>query len=135
MNPVREALEAKLKADAQLVGLLSGASKVIHRRPPGEKYTPFVIVDKQGGNDIYSFGGRVFVDQTWLVKGVDRGRTADRAEDIGRRIDAVLTDATLTLTSGTVLYCRRETDVDYDEASGDQQFWHVGGVFRIVTDS
>lgn len=140
MDPVREALDARLKADATLVAMLYSRVGVYHRDVPTEAKPPLIVFHKQSGTDEYTFGARAFLNQLWLVKAIHWGLKSDKAEDIAARIDVVLMDAPLTLSTGVLLYLRRESEVDYSETmdmSGRQRstetYFHCGGLYRIVT--
>lgn len=132
MNPLRDAIFDLLAADAALTGLI-GANNVWHRKAPRDATEPFVVFSKSAGRDEYTFGGRAFEPQLWLVKAVDRSRSASVAENIAARIDTLLTDANLSLSSGSVLYVKRDTHVDFGEQDGADAYQHVGGIFRITT--
>jgi hypothetical protein len=136
MNPVRAALEARLKADATLATLLStGQDAVYHREAPNEAQLPLVIYHKQAGARRWTFGDFTAWD-LWLVKGV--ARDSAWAEDIDKQIDVILSDAVLTISGLRHLYLRREDDVDYGDqvkTAGAQVdlIHYVGGIYRLVT--
>jgi hypothetical protein len=44
----------------------------------------------------------------------------------------VLDHQTLTLAEGTNLFTARESDVDFVETDGDQQYRHHGALYRVV---
>ena len=68
----------------------------------------------------------------WLIKAVDRSDTADTADNIASRLDALLTDATLSISGKTQLYLRRESDVDYPENADGVVYHHAGSLFRLI---
>jgi Protein of unknown function (DUF3168) len=131
----RSAVFAKLNSDSTLTSLLATTSSIYHIRAPLDAAFPYIIIQKQAGAPVWSFAGPPMNNQLWMFKGVDRAASAGRAEDIAKRMDVVLTDAALTLTDGTLLYLRRETDIDYPE-EGDPDFivHNVGGSYRVVID-
>jgi len=74
-------------------------------------------------------------NQLWLFNAVDRADSASRCEDINKRLDVVLTDPIMTLTDGTLLYLRREQDVDYaDDTEVDFVVFYCGGLYRTIID-
>lgn len=135
MDGFRAAVFTKLNGDSELTALLATATAIYHRRAPSGAAFPFVIYNKSAGTPLWSFNGNPLVNQVWLFKAVDRSRSASKAEDIDKRIDVVLTDAVMDLSDGTLLYLRRESDVDYDEGTDpDYIVHHVGGLYRTYID-
>lgn len=130
MNPVREALNDVLSADATLAGLAPGG--VHYRKAPSDATFPLVIFAKQDGRPDWCFDGEPLQWDLWLVKGV--GQTAE-AEDIAAQCAALLDNATLTITGRDHLYLRREGDVDMEEVVKGERFDHVGHIFRLVTEA
>lgn len=134
MNPVREALYGLLTADLELTGLLSAPGAVHHRKAPATTGTPFVIFHRQAGRPAWTWRTRVDED-VWLVKAVARGGSASVAEQIDERVDVLLTDAALAISGRRLLAVRRDTAVEYGEADGAETYHHVGGLYRVVTQS
>lgn len=131
----RTALFAKLNGDAVLTNMLATTTAIYHRRAPLGAAFPFIIYQKQSGVPIWAFDGPPIADQLWLVRGVDRSAKSSTAEDIDKRVDAILTDAILVLSDGRLMYLRRESDVDYEEGDDpDYQIHHVGGLYRTKID-
>lgn len=140
MNPTatRRAIYGKLAGDSTLNGLLAsppaGWSKSIYynQAPDGAPF-PFVIFSRQSGIATYTNVTKpAFELDIWLVKGVDRSATADTAEAISARIDALLTDASLSISGSTLLYLRRQSDVDYPEVTDNIRYVHSGSLYRLV---
>lgn len=67
-----------------------------------------------------------------MVKAVDRNTTSNLAEGIAEAIDAALDGGTLTVSGKTVVDLCHVGDVDYLEVSGDQQFRHSGGRYKLT---
>ena len=135
MDGFRAAVYAKLNGDSTLTALLATTTSIYHRRAPLDSAFPFIIFNKQSGMPVWSFAGNPFDDQLWLFKGVDRSASSAKAEDISKRIGVVLTDPVMSLTDGTLLYLRRESDVDYEEGTDpDFLIHHVGGLYRTIID-
>lgn len=134
MDGFRAALFTKLNGDAPLTSMLATTTSIYHRRAPGAAFA-FILFQKQAGTPMWAFSGRPVDSQLWLIKGIDRSSSASKAEDISKRIDLVLTDPVMTLSDGTLLYLRRESDVDYDEGDDpDNIIYHVGGSYRTFID-
>lgn len=131
-SPVRTALHARLAGFEPLTGLLSSPASIWHRRAPREARPPFVLFHKQAGNPRWTFREHTQWD-LWLVKAVDRGLTAERAEAIAKQIDVCLNDHELTITGHRLLVLRRESDVSYPEPDGADLLHHEGGLYRLVT--
>lgn len=137
--PIRRALYGKMAGDTTLTALLAtppaGYSKSIYyqQAPEGATY-PYVIFNKQAGTPRYALGDRIHDNEIWLIKAVDRSDTADTADAIASRLDALLTDGTLSISGNTQLYLRRESDVDYPETVDGALYRHAGSNFRLIYD-
>lgn len=135
---VRRALYGKMSGDVTLTAMLAspptGRSKSIYyqRAPQGADF-PYVVFSKQSGTAIYGLTARAYDTEVWLVKAVDRSEDSDVAENIASRLDALLTDGTLSISGRTQLYLRRESDVDYAEDSDGVTFHHAGSLFRLIS--
>ena len=137
-TPVRRALYGKLAGDTTLNNLLgtppTGYSKSIyHQQAPAGAAYPLVIFNKQTGNPTEAFGDpSAFETDTWLVKGVDRNTSADTAEAIQARLDALLSDGTLSISGAALMYLRRQSDVEYPETTDGVRYQHAGSLFRLM---
>jgi hypothetical protein len=135
MNGFRAAMWAALNGDASLTRLLATTSSIYHRRAPLAAGFPFILFAKQSGAPSWSFKGPPLDSEVWIVQGIDRAPSAATAEDISTQIDTVLTDPNLTLSDGTLMYCRRQSDVDFEEGSDpDALIHHVGGLYQVFID-
>ena len=129
MRVVDAGLYTLLNADATLVSLGStGAYRLV---APQGATLPYVIFSQMSGVDDYTFDGRSGRSLLYQVKAVTSGQSASTAEQMAERIDAVLTDGSLSVSGWTVLRCRRESDVLYTETSEGMTYNHVGGLFRV----
>jgi len=139
-TPVRRAIYGRMAGDTTLNGILgppaAGYSKSIyHQQAPAGAGFPYVLFQKQAGTPTEAFGDPSAVDtDVWMVKAVDRNTTADPAESAAARIIALLNDAPLSISGATLLYLRRQSDVEYPEEIDGQMYQHVGSLFRLVTD-
>lgn len=134
---IRRSLYGKMAGDGTLTAMLgtppAGYSKAIfYEQAPAGTAFPYIIFSKQAGTPDYALGGRMTDTDVWLIKAVDRSDTADAADNIASRLDALLTDATLSISGRTHLYLRRESDVDYAEVADGQTYRHAGSLFRLI---
>jgi hypothetical protein len=121
--------------NALLASPPSGWSKSIyHQQAPGGAQFPFVVFQKQAGTPTEAFGDPDAMDtDVWMVKAVDRSTSADGAEAVQARLQALLNDATLSISGATLLYLRRQSDVEYPEVSDGVTYNHAGALYRLVT--
>lgn len=135
MDGLRASMFTKLNGDSTLTALLATTTSIYHRRAPNSAAFPFVVYAKQAGTPINFFAGAPIANQVWMVKAVDRSTSASKAEDIDKRLNQLFTDPAMTLTDGTLLYMRRESDIDYEEGGDpDVVIHHVGGLYRTMID-
>lgn len=138
-TPVRRAIYGRLAGDTTLNNLLAtpvnGYSKAIyHQQAPGGAQYPFVVFQKQAGTPTEAFGDPDALDtDVWLVKAVDRATSADTAEAIQARLQVLLNDATLSISGATLLYLRRQSDVEFPEVNDGVMYQHAGALYRLVT--
>lgn len=136
---IRRALYGRLAGDTTLNALLatppSGWSKSIYyQQAPANAQFPYVVFNKQSGVPTEAFGApSALENDVWLVKGIDQSASADTAESIQARIKTLLNDASLSISGATLLYLRRQSDVDYPEVSDGETYVHSGSLYRLVT--
>ena len=140
----RRAVYGKMAGDTTLNNLLgtpaSGFSKSIYyeQAPQGAGF-PYIIFQKQAGTPRYAMtataGTAAMDDEVWLIKGVDRNQDADPVDNIASRLNALLTDGTITISGKTQLYLRRESDTDYAEVSDGVRYLHAGSLYRLIYTS
>lgn len=133
-DPIREALVQRLLATPAVTSLLGQANAVFHRVAPRGATPPYVVLHRQAGTDDWTFSGAPLERDVWTVKAVCRGSASDQADEIARQVTAALNDAPITITGYALLYLRRESKIDYGERDGDDQWHHVGGLFRVDLD-
>jgi Protein of unknown function (DUF3168) len=137
---LRRAIYGKLSGDTTLTNLLGAApdgytKAIYHGQAPERVAYPLVIFDRQSGVPAETFGDpQALENEIWLVKAIDHGATADTAEAIADRIAGLLNDAALSVSGGSILYLRRQSDVDYAEIVDGELFRHCGSLFRLVAD-
>jgi hypothetical protein len=136
---VRRALYGKLSGDTTLnTGLgtpPTGYSKSIYYEvaPEGAAY-PLVIFAKSSSVPTEAFGDpSALENDIWLVKAISQDSSADTAETAQARIITLLNDASLSISGASLLYLRRQSDVDYSEVTDGTTYRHAGSLFRLVT--
>ena len=134
----RRAIYGAMAGDTTLDGLLASpptgyAHSVYYQVAPDEADYPFVIFNRQAGTPSYALGGKTHEAEVWLIKAVDRSDTADAADAIAARLNALLTDASLSISGATQLYLRRESDIDYAEVVDGVTYRHAGSNFRLIS--
>jgi hypothetical protein len=134
MNPVRSALYAALAADGALTALLSSPTAIHHRVVPQNGALPALVFSKVAGTPEWMFDSAHIQSDVWLIKGIAKGASSTRAEDIAARVDAVLTDAVFPVVGRVLLSVYRELDVDYEELTSGERYHHVGSNFRVQTE-
>jgi hypothetical protein len=135
----RRALYGKLAGDTTLNNLLgappAGYSKsIFHQQAPAGAAYPLVVFQKSSGRPTEAFGVPSALEtDVWMVKAVDQNASADTAEAVAARITVLLNDAALSISGSTLLYLRRQSDVEYPEVTDGVQYRHVGALYRLVT--
>ena len=128
--------------DAMLMTVLGGDATLSTLAPGGvwrgiapSGVTGTVVVFSQAsGTDDYVLSKRAFTVYRYLVKAITPGESSAPANLAADRIDALLNDATPTLTSGTLLYMRRAQTVSMPEALGGETYQHAGGYYDIYAE-
>jgi hypothetical protein len=134
VNAVEAALYSKLTGDGTLVGLLAAGTASVHAyRAPENSVSPLVVFSEQADTPGYTFRARAWENLLYLVKGVVEEYSMKTAGQIAERLDALLSDGTLSISGRSLLYLRRETGVRYSEQSDGKTYYHAGGVFRVWT--
>ncbi len=137
---IRRAIYGRLAGDTTLNNLLasppSGYSKsIFYQSAPSGARHPFVLLNKQSGVPTEAFTDpSAFETDVWLVKAVDHSPSADTAEAVQARVQTLLNDASLSISGETLMYLRRESDVEYVEVADGEAYRHAGSLFRLVHD-
>jgi hypothetical protein len=136
---VKRALYGKLSGDSTLNALLGTpatdfAKAIYYQHAPRTAGFPYVIFMRQAGGPTEAMGvPSAFENDVWLVKGVDRSTSSDVAEAISARAQALLNDASLSISGATLCYLRRQSDVDYPETVDGVEYKHAGSLYRLIT--
>ena len=137
-TPVRRALYGKLAGDTTLNNLLgtaaSGFNKAIYfGQAPNDAPFPLVVFSMQSSTPLEAMGVPSAMDNDiWLIKGIDRSTSADGAESIADRLNTLLNDTSLSISGGSLLYLRRQSDVQYPEVNEGVTYFHAGSLYRLV---
>jgi hypothetical protein len=137
-TPIRRALYGKLAGDTTLNNLLATppanyGKSIYHEEAPAGAAYPFVVFFKQAGTPTEAFGDPdAFDTDVWLIKGVDKAASADTVEAIQARLQALLNDATLSISGAELQYLRRESDVQFSEIRDAVRYRHAGAQYRLI---
>lgn len=127
------AIRTKLVADNGVGGVNTLTSGRIYRHvAPQSAASPFVVFQQMSAVDEYTWTLRDHRRILYQIKAVSDGLDPAAAGVIAKRIDTILTDGSLTISGGTLLYLRRTADVEYTELDGDRYFQHLGAIFDLM---
>ncbi len=123
-----------MRADSALMAVATGG--IYLRFAPLDTMSPYVIFGRQGGSDVNTVNGiRLFVHILLQIKAVGPsgpGGNFGVLETIANRIDALFKDRrNITLSSGGVLACYRESELEYPELVNEQPWENLGGLYHI----
>jgi hypothetical protein len=128
MNDIDAAVYSALSSDSTLTTLLGGTAIYPGKAPQGTDF-PYVVYQKLAGTKTFTMAAKAWDEPVYAVKAVDDNGT--RAGSVAARIETVLTDAALSVSGRTTMYCRPETDVDYPEINQGKTTWHRGHTYRL----
>ena len=128
---VEAMLYATLHGDTALMAIADGG---VWRdvAPPGTTGT-VVVFSLAAADDQYALAHRAFTDGIYSIKAITPGESATPAWAAAGRVEALLTDTTLTPTTGHVLNCRRQSVISMTEVDNGDQYQHVGALYTITT--
>ena len=135
MRAVDTAIYSRLATDVAgtATGTLGqlGATGVYRAVASQGSVEPYIVFNEQAGTDSYTFRARDTRSLLYQVKAVGKGNSALVPAQMAERIDALLTDAPLTLSGWTNIRLRRESDVEYVQIENGMQYHHLGGLYRV----
>ena len=131
-SQIPNALYQWLSEDPTLAALLSAPEAIFPKEAPEETEYPFVVFQQVSGVKERGFHDHSARNQIWLVKGVCRGGDPSPAEEIDKRIEELLDDASLPLEDGHLIGLLRESDVPAHEIDGGEVVTHAGGLYRVM---
>ncbi len=135
IDAVNEAIYNKLNGSSGVTSLLSSATSIYFGQAPTGATLPYIIYTIAGGgedNDSPIDAG----DITYYIKGVAKSTTtysgAARGGQIAEAIRSALHESTPAIDSPWTIYrCQHKEPFMFPENSEREQFWHVGGSYRI----
>jgi hypothetical protein len=137
MKALKSAIYSVLAGDSTLTTAATGGIH-IGNAPQGTT-APYVVIRDQDPDRATKTGGgaTAFKTHMMLVKGVVKTAGDDSepevGEDIAARIEALLDNATLTISGATNLASYSNHGVAFEEPASDGKYWHRGFVFKIWT--
>lgn len=131
MKVLEKALYAKLSGDATLSSLAPGG--VWRSIAPSGISGVVVVFQQASATDTYALSQRATTTSSYIVKAIAPGESALPAWNAADRIEALLTDQTLSLDSGNTLSIRRDTILSQTETDGGEMYQHAGGIYIIWT--
>lgn len=135
MANLRPNLDAAIMDTLNVASLLTLATGGVYNSvAPQETEPPYVVFQAMSEvDDDYSFSGRG-EDAVYMAKAISRSPWPKEANTINTQINALLQDATLSITGYAQLLCRRTEAVFMDEDLGGDTYTHIGGMYRITAD-
>lgn len=137
LNDVYEYIVTTVTGDATLTTL--GHNSIWSHQAPENVPAPFFIMAKQtGGFDFALDSTRTMDEHFVMIKSVtEASSTGADGGALGRdamnRLRELIVFQRPTLTSGYTIFIGESNDFEYREAeSGNNIFYHVGVVFRII---
>ncbi len=127
-----EQLYNTLKAGTALTGMLGGTYIYNSLGTRGSAITyPLVIFTKSSGLDDNTSPHRAKT-LVYQVTGIsDKGKK--EAQTIDNACDALVHDASITITGWGNYWCRRASDISYvEQIAGGKVLWHEGGLYRVL---
>ncbi len=125
---------SEMRSDSALIAAATGG--VYLSFAPLDTVAPYVIFGRQSGSDVNTVNAiRLFVHILLQIKAVGpsgQGGNFAALETIANRIDALFKDRrNIGLSSGGVLACYRESELEYPELVNEQPWENLGGLYHI----
>lgn len=128
---IEQWLYSTLTGDATLAAAI-GTRCYGYLAPQAAAY-PLLLFNMMDGDDVMGVGTeRVMFQGLYQVKVIGQTSAFGAIKAIADRIDVVLQGATGSVADGEILACTRERPVTYVEVSGETQYRHLGGIYRII---
>jgi hypothetical protein len=110
-----------------------GTVSVYQDLAPQGAAVPYCVFQRQTATDDYVFGPgqgtAAIVEAIYTVRVVSNRYNAAEAQIVyGGNTHPAMQDAPLSVTGYTVLRCRRESIIQYQD---NDKYWHVGGLYRL----
>lgn len=130
-SAVEAALYARLAGDATLAGLAPGG--VWRDNAPLGTTGVIVTFTFVSGIDQYTLADRALTRFNYLVKAITPGESAVPAWNAANRVEALLTDQPLPISTGSVMSVRRDSIISMTETDGGETYQHAGAYYIIFT--
>lgn len=128
---VEQWLYTTLTGDATLAAAVS--TRCYGYIAPQNAIYPLLLFSMQAGTDVMGVGtARVMLTCLYQVKVIGATNSFAALKPLADRIDAVLQGATGSVVDGAILACTREEPLSYVDVSGETQYRHLGGLYRII---
>lgn len=131
MNELDKALYDKLRGDSALTDLLPSTTAIYEHEAPENTSPPFVLFEQASGSPSFTLAAKAWDAFTYLVKGITQEDSSKAAKTIAARLEAVLSDTTLTISAHQQMLCRKQSEVKYVEGTGPTRYNHAGALWRI----
>ena len=130
----RAFIVSALKNDPAMQALVPNiAGQIVDR--PAPQGTPYPIIRMEilsGGNDFIVLGGaRVWTSPLILIYATTDKPSTDAIEPIADRMDALLHNASGTVTRGVIWQCQRERSFGIPDTSAVPSLGRLGGEYRF----
>lgn len=138
MHQIGSALYGRLAADlGTALGTVPGSLRALgftaiyNRLAPTTAVYPVVVFNQQVGMTEWTFDEEAWRRNTYQVKAITPGHSAQVADMASERFDVLFNDKPLELDGYECLRLRRVQDVSYPEMDKGMIYHHVGGLYRI----
>jgi len=101
---------------------------------PPDQQPPWIVFQHMSKLDDYPSFTIRGVSGLYQVKVVSNSPWPKEATEIDTLVDAVLQNASLSMSSYSLLWMRRESDFNMTEERGSEMWTALGGLWRIVAD-
>jgi hypothetical protein len=123
-----------MQADSALMAAATGG--VYQGFAPMDTVPPYALVARQGGSDVNTVNQiRLFVHILLRIQAIGPsgpGGNYAALVTIADRIDALFKNQrNITLPSGGILACYRESELAYDDEVNGQPWAYLGGLYHI----
>jgi hypothetical protein len=130
VKQIEQMLYTTLSADNALKGLAPGG--VWRGVAPTDTTGVWVVFSLVSELDVYTFKIRGMVESFYQIKAIAPGESSSGAWSAAERVENLLTDKALTITSGRLLMIRRQQIISLTETDGGEQYQHAGGIYAIT---
>jgi len=130
VNAVDAAIYSALTGDTTVGNKVD--DRIYHGLAPEQKTYPFIVFQEVSGLDDYTMTKRATRTLRYQVMCVDKGPSAAVAGQTMDAVDGALHDATLTVTSHTTMYVRRDSSREFTAVESGIVYWHEVAEYLIM---